>query len=175
MAEVEIHAGHEHEIDPFGRAVGVAVGLLGIVLAVATIGAHRAHTAAVISRTEANDQWAFFQAKKGRQHLLEIGGQLADALGSDAARVRVLSEKFRADHERYVHEADEIQQEARARDAESRHQEQRALRLDLAEGFLELGLVLSSLYFLARRRFFPAFGAVAGAFGVLLTVWGLLT
>lgn len=175
MAEVEIHAAPAHAIDAFGRAVGVAVGVLGVVLAVATIGAHRAHTAAVISRTEANDQWAFFQAKRGRQHLLEIGSQLATALGSDAARVQALTASFNVERERYQREADEIQKEARAREAESRRQETRALRLDLAEGFLELGLVLSSLYFLSQRRFFPAFGALAGVAGAALGVWGLFS
>jgi len=49
MAEVEIHTGHGHEIDDFGRAVGVMVGIIGIVLALATISAHRAHSAAIIT------------------------------------------------------------------------------------------------------------------------------
>ena len=31
MAEVEIHAGHEHSVDAFGRRVGVAVGVIGII------------------------------------------------------------------------------------------------------------------------------------------------
>ena len=69
MAEVEIHTGHEHANDEFGRRVGVMVGVIGIILAVVTISSHRAHTAAVIARTEANDQWSFFQSKKLRQHL----------------------------------------------------------------------------------------------------------
>ena len=50
MAEVEIHTGHGHSDDEFGRRVGVMVGIIGIVLAVVTISSHRAHTAAVIAR-----------------------------------------------------------------------------------------------------------------------------
>ena len=79
MAEVEIHTGHGHENDEFGRRVGVIVGVIGIILAVVTISSHRAHTAAVIARTEANDQWSFFQSKKLRQHLAEIGSSLASS------------------------------------------------------------------------------------------------
>jgi len=52
MAEVEIHTGHGHPEDSFGRRVGVAVGIIGIILAVVTIASLRAHTAAVIVRTE---------------------------------------------------------------------------------------------------------------------------
>jgi len=93
MAEVEIHTSHEGAADPLGRRVGVMVGVIGIFLAVVTIASHRAHTAAVIERTRANDQWAFYQSKKLRQHLAEMGASLAEALASDPARVRDLVEK----------------------------------------------------------------------------------
>jgi hypothetical protein len=175
MAEVEIHAGHDHEIDDFGRGVGVMVGVIGIVLALATISAHRAHSAAIITRTEANDQWAFYEAKKEREHLLDVGAQLAEGLNTDPTRVATMIAKFRTDRDRYLHEAEELFKEAKGREAECVHQEHRALRLDMSEGFLELGLVLSSLYFLSRRRFFPYLGAIAGSAGALLFLWGFLT
>ena len=86
MAEIEISAEHDHANDPFGRRVGVMVAMIGIVLAVVTIASHRAHTATVIAKTEANDQWTFFQAKKIREHLLDVGAGLATALGGRSAR-----------------------------------------------------------------------------------------
>ncbi len=181
MAEVELHGAHghghaaAHETDPFGRRVGVAVAVIGIVLALASIGAHRPHTAAIITRTEVNDDWAFYQAKKQREHLLEVGAALAETLGSDAARVQPLAQRFREQRERYVREAEALQQQARERELETRHEEGRALRLDLSEGFLELGLVLSSLYFLSKRRFFPLLGAIAALTGAAFTVWGFLS
>ena len=67
---------------------GMAAMLAGVVLAVVTIGSHRAHTAAVITRTEANDQWAFYQAKKLREHLLEVGVGLASSLAPEPSRVQ---------------------------------------------------------------------------------------
>ncbi len=65
MAEVEIHTSHEGGGDAFTKGVSVMVGVIGIILAFVTIASHRAHTAAVIHRTEANDQWSFYEAKKG--------------------------------------------------------------------------------------------------------------
>ncbi len=174
MAEVEIHTGHDHSGDEFGRRVGIAVGIIGIVLAVVTIGSHRAHTAAVITRTEANDQWSFYQAKKLREHLVEVGAQLAGALTTDPARVQALVAKLSSDRARYSHEADDIQAGAKAKEAATDREERRALRLDIGEGFLELGLVLSSLYFLSKRRFFPIIGGVAAVIGAALGVAGLL-
>jgi hypothetical protein len=119
MAEVEIHTGHGHEIDDFGRGVGVMVGVIGIVLALATISAHRAHSAAIITRTEANDEWSFYQAKKGREHLNDVAAQLAEGLNTDPARVTAMITKFRGDRDRYVHEAEEIFDKAKAREKPS--------------------------------------------------------
>src|ERR1700722_15663827 len=122
MAEVEIHTGHGHEIDAFGRRVGVMVGVIGIVLALAAISAHRAHSAAIITRTEANDKWSFYQAKKERAHLQDVGAELAEALG-DPARVRPVIAQFRSDEERYQHESEDLNREARALENEVRHME----------------------------------------------------
>lgn len=173
MAEVEIHTGHDHSNDEFGRRVGVIVGVIGIVLAVVTIASHRAHTAAVIARTEANDQWSFYQSKKLRQHLAEIGASLATSLATDPARVQGLVEKLNKDHERYAHESEDIQREALAKDKASEHEEVRAFRFDMGEGFLELGLVLSSLYFLSKQRLFPVIGGIAAVIGAGLGIAGL--
>ena len=174
MAEVEIHTGHGHENDEFGRRVGVAVGVIGIILAVVTIASHRAHTAAVITRTEANDQWSLFQGRKIREHLVEVGGEVVSALTNDPAKVKALVDKLGAERERYSREAADSQKEANAKEDETVHEEKRALRMDIGEGFLELGLVLSSLYFLSKRRFFPVIGTLAAVIGTALGVAGLL-
>lgn len=174
MAEVEIHTGHEHSNDEFGRRVGVMVGIIGIILAVVTISSHRAHTAAVIARTEANDQWSFFQSKKLRQHLAETGSSLATALATDPAKVQALVDKLDKDKERYAHDSEDIQKEAQAKEQDSEHEERRALRLDMGEGFLELGLVLSSLYFLSKSRLFPIIGGIAAIGGTALGIAGYL-
>jgi Domain of unknown function (DUF4337) len=174
MAEVEIHTGHDHSGDAFGQRVGVAVGVIGIILAVVTIGSHRAHTQAVINRTEENDQWSFYQAKKIRQQMLIVGSDLAQALGSDQSRVQGVVDKYTQQIKHYADETKDIDQEARAKHAETEREEGRAIRLDLGEGFLELGLVLSSLYFLSKRRFFPVLGIISAVMGTVLGVVGFL-
>jgi hypothetical protein len=174
MAEVEISTEQDHASDPFGRRVGVMVGAIGIILAVVTIASHRAHTATVIAKTEANDEWTFFQAKKIREHLLDVGAGLATALGGERENVRDLAKGYLHDRDRYKGEADAIEVEARAKEAQSAAEERRALWLDVGEGLLELGLVLSSLYFLSKRRFFPLFGAIAALVGVVVGIAGFM-
>ena len=166
MAEIEIHHEHGHAEDPNAKIVGLMVGIIGVVLAVVTIAAHREHTAAVLHRTEANDAWSYYQAKKIREHTSAVAADLARALGTDAAKVDAAVAKFEESRAKYTKDAEEIQKEANAKHAETAHAEFQALRFDLGEGFLELGLVLSSLYFLGRQRVFPLVGGLAALIGL---------
>jgi len=165
MAEVEIHAHHDAHSDAFGRRVGVMVGVIGILLAGVTIESHRAHTAAIVHKTEANDQWAFFQAKKIRGHMMEVGVTVMNALGTDTSRTEPAIDKLKAESARYAKDAEDIQKEAKQREQETELAEHQALRFDLGEGLLELGMVLSSLYFLSKRKFFPILGGIAAILG----------
>src|SRR3954471_21404607 len=104
MAEVEIHTGHDHSGDSFAQRVGVAVGVIGIILAVVTIGSHRAHTQAVINRTEENDQWSFYQAKKIREQVLVVGADLARTLTTDESKTQAVVDKYTKQSNRYSEE-----------------------------------------------------------------------
>ncbi len=170
MPEIEVTP--EHAADPSTRRVGILVGVVGIFLSVATIASHRAHTQAVIHRTESNDQWAFYQAKKIRENTSEVALALLESLASDPAKAAAAVHKFETARDKYADDAKEIMKEAQAKDAKSETEEHRALRFDIGEGLLELGLVLCSLYFLARKSFFPIFGMLAAAGGIAMGIAG---
>jgi len=175
MAEVEIHASHEHGGDAFTKGVSVMVGVIGIVLAFVTIASHRAHTAAVIHRTEANDDWSFYEAKKEREHLMDVAaGLLGVVQVAQPEKAQVLGSQYAKERDRYASEAAPIQEQAKASIAASDREEARGLRLDLGEGLLELGLVLTSLYFLARKRLFPVVGILAAAVGAIVAATNFL-
>jgi hypothetical protein len=170
MTEIEVKP--EHVGDPTTRNVGILVGVVGILLSVVTIASHRAHTEAVIHRTESNDQWAFYQAKKIRETTSDVALTLLQTLEPDTQKAEAASGKLAAARDKYAAEAKEIMKEAEAKDVEQKVEESRALRFDIGEGLLELGLVLCSLYFLARKSFFPVFGVVASIAGVAMGIWG---
>jgi hypothetical protein len=89
-------------------------------------------------------------------------------------KAQTLGSQYAKERDRYAVEAAPIQQEAKAREAESAREEARGLRLDLGEGLLELGLVLTSLYFLARKRLFPVIGIVAALGGAVVAATNFL-
>jgi hypothetical protein len=172
MPEIEVKP--EHAADPNTRRVGILVGVVGILLSVVTIASHRAHTQAVIHRTESNDQWAFYQAKKIREYSSDVTLTLLQTLNSDPAKTAAAVQKLLAARDKYATDAVKIQDDARAKEDESQVEENRALRYDIGEGLLELGLVLCSLYFLARKSLFPVFGVVASVAGTAMAIWGVV-
>jgi hypothetical protein len=172
MPEIEVKP--EHTSDPNTRRVGILVGVVGILLSVVTIASHRAHTQAVIHRTESNDAWAYYQAKKNREYTSEVALTLLHTLGTDPAKMEVPVQKLEAARAKYTADAEKIQDDAKAKDDETKVEERRALHFDIGEGLLELGLVLCSLYFLARNNFFPLFGVLASSAGTLMGIWGFL-
>jgi hypothetical protein len=171
MPEIEVKP--EHTADPNTRRVGILVGVVGILLSVVTIASHRAHTRAVIHRTESNDQWAFYQAKKIREYSSDVTVTLLQTLSPDSAKIAAPVQKLQAARDKYASDAAKIQDDAHAKEDESKVEEHRALRYDIGEGLLELGLVLCSLYFLARKSLFTVFGVIASIAGTAMAIWGL--
>lgn len=170
----EMHGGHAHGVagDKLGAVVGVLVAVMGILLSIVTIESHRAHTAAIVHKTEANDQWNYFQAKKIRGHVSDVGMTLVNALSNDASRNASIVQKLQEDAKHYSEDAEKVKQLAEGKEHETEHAEHQAVRFDLGEGFLELGLVLSSLYFLSHRKLFPVLGISAAVIGTLIGASG---
>src|SRR3954454_22909037 len=105
MAELEIH--HEgHDSDPYGQRIGVVAAIIAVFLAGVTIMSHRSHTDAVIYKTEANDKWAYYQAKSIKRSQYDIAARVAAQAGSG------LDAEFRKESERYKQEDEQIQKEA---------------------------------------------------------------
>lgn len=164
----------EHVADPNTRRIGVLVGVVGVLLSIVTIASHRAHTGVVVHRTESNDLWTYYQAKKIREDSTAVALTLLQSLAADPAKAAPAVRKLEAARDHYAADASDIKKQAQAKDGETLLEEKRALRYDIGEGFLELGLVLCSLYFLARKSFFPIFGVLASIIGSLMGLWGWL-
>jgi Domain of unknown function (DUF4337) len=173
MAELEIHHEIEGELDPPGQRVGVQAAIVAVVLAIVTILSHRAHTDAVLIKAAANDTWQRYQSTRVKLHGIEVGEDLVAILARNARSEAMLGEYAQA-KTKYEKQSEELQKQARDVEIAGKRVERRALRFDLGEGLLEIGLVLTSLFFIARRRLFPAVGVVAAITGAVLATTGLL-
>jgi len=174
VAELEIHHENAHGSDPSGQRIGILAAILAVFLALVTIASHRTHTDGIVLKTEANDQWQYYQSQRIKYHNLELGEDLIMLLGAKSDAVEKALRKYQAEKERYKQEGERIREEARVKEQEARHAERQAMRFDFGEGLLEIGLVLTSLYFISRKNFFPLFGLVAGIGGIVIAATGLL-
>ena len=173
MAELEIHNEGEHDADPTGRKVGVLAALLAVALAIVTIASHRTHTAAIMHKSSANDAWQHYQSTRVKYHNLELGENLVSVFGAKGGLADKMLADYAVQKKKYDEQSKEIQQEAQESGEAAEADERRALRYDFGEGLLEIGLVLSSLYFISRKKMFPAMGLVAGVSGIAVAITGL--
>jgi ABC-type proline/glycine betaine transport system ATPase subunit len=81
-------------------------------------------------------------------------------------------DKSAQDADRYKHEKADIQDEARKLEGEVAMERKRADRYDLAEVFLEIGLVITSITLLSGRRIFWHLGIVFSVLGVAAAITG---
>ena len=173
MAELEVHTETESS-DPFGKKIGILASVVAVLLAVVTIVSHRAHTDAVLMKSDANDKWSYYQSKRIKFHSLELGEDLVNVLGAKSADAQKMLERYGSEKKKYAHDSDVAQEDARSQDREAAQVEKRALRYDFGEGLLEIGLVLTSLYFISRSRLFPWLGMTSAVLGVGIALSGWL-
>jgi hypothetical protein len=165
----------QHTEDVTAKKVGLLAALLAIGLTLVTIASHRTHTHGIVARSEANDLWAHFQSKRIKLHTEELGLDLLSAQAATGEAAEKVKRKFEDERDRQARDSEKIKEEAKEKEAESIHAEHRALRYDLAEGLFEIGLVMSSLYFLAHRKIFPLIGLLGGIAGIILGIIGFFS
>ena len=93
---------------------------------------------------------------------------------TDAAALAKLRDKYSQEAARYKDDQREIEDKARELEAEVATERQRADRFDLAEVFLEIGLVITSITLLSGRRIFWGSGLVLGVAGIVLAATAFL-
>jgi Skp family chaperone for outer membrane proteins len=151
--------------------VSLTMAVLAVLVAVASLLGHRAHTEEVILQNKSTDQWAYYQAKNIRRHTDELFADFASVMAtSDAKKTAQLKEKYQAEANAYHDQQKDIDAEARKLEEETKLDRRRADRYDLAEDFLEIGLEVTSITLLSGRRKFWKAGMVLGVVGVVVAV-----
>ena len=155
--------------------VSLTMSILAVLVAVAALLSHRAHTEEVLLQNKATDQWGYYQAKNIRKHTME---QLDEVLKvvtlKDPAGAEAIIKKNEAAIEKSKGEQDKIQEEARGLEESVELFEHRANRYDLGETLLEVGLVICSITLLTKRHAYWIAGILFGIAGVVFTALGLI-
>jgi hypothetical protein len=165
------HGSHESMLRP----VALTMTVLAVLVAVTTVLGHRTHTEAVLDQNKATDQWNEYQAKKIRSYNTQLTSDLLSvtAIADQNAANKIA--KGYADHQaKWADDLKENQEQAEALETKVERAEARADRFDLAEALLEIGLVITSVTLLTRRRIYWYFGMVFSLGGIVSAVSVLL-
>jgi len=174
LTELKEHAEHAKE-NPTLAPVSVTMAILAVLVAVVSLVGHRAHTEEVVLQSKATDQWAFYQAKNFRRHLDEFFVDMtAVQPTSDPAALAKMHDKYTGEAARYKGDQTDLDAEARKLESEVVMERNRADRYDLAEVFLEIGLVITSITLLSGRKIYWWLGIGLGVVGVLVAATGVL-
>ncbi len=163
------HAAHEH--DPFINRVSITIAALAVVTALVgsleiteSSGAIVASSRAVLEQDRATDAWSAYQSASIKKHLYDIA---RDAPGAKAADYAKSSGKYASDQVGYQTTA-KAQEEARDKALEeSEAHEKRHHRLTLAATLLQIGIAISTVAIITRRRPFWWGAMVLGVAGAL--------
>lgn len=161
------HAEHAaHAADPFITRVSVTIAVLAVVTAVTgslevteSGGAIVASSRAVLQQDQATDSWGAYQAASIKRHLLQLAPP-SPALEAQAA-------KYAADQDRYAAAARTAEHGRERAMQESERHEHRHHRLTLAATLLQIGIAISTVAIITRRRPFWLGALGLGAAGAL--------
>lgn len=177
-----VHGADEHEVEHAAhRGEGLAQYVAIFTAILSTIGAIVSYQGgatqnesmlfkneAVLKRTQASDQWNFYQAKSSKGHLMELAADIAPGDKRDFYRKQI---------DKYEQEKKAIKQKAEALEEESNKANDRSEQLlhphhRLAQGMtlIQIAISLASITALTRKRWLFSLAAVAAAGGVGLSV-----
>ena len=180
--EAEAHAEARHDV--FRRLTAVYVGVVAMLLAIATLGGAAATKEMLNANIHASDTYAFYQAKYLRQQQYQIAAEQLDLLSPAAwapdrkAAIERLSKHYRETAARYEDEPKTGKKELLAKAREWEHERDHAARqnpnFEYAEAFFQIAIVLGSVAIVAASPWLLGVSSLLSLAGLLLTINGYL-
>lgn len=178
--EFHVHGLHEHAVE--GRAYHEKSGGLAQTVALftailSTLGATVSYEGgntqteallykneAILKKTAAADQWAFYQSESNKAHLMEMMLDIGPVdrrsnYTEQLAKYRKLKDDIKI-------KADKFEQLAQEADARSDHYAKPHHRLSQALTYIQISIALASITALTRKRWLLWVGALAAAIGL---------
>ncbi len=178
MAEVELPKPEEMEEvmgHKFTRRVALTTAIFAVILAITSLGGNNAMKEMILTQQQASDQWAFYQAKAGREHFyhgqkmrLELDLMEKETLKPEIRqRYETLLKEMATQEERYGNERKDIEHEARKLEHERDVARSKDPYFDYAEVLLQIAIVMATVAILAESRLIFGVSLIAAALGTL--------
>src|SRR5215212_4060904 len=159
-----VHGAHEHELehqaqhgDSFAAKMAVTTAILATVGALISYQGGASQNAALlykneaaIKKTEASDQWNFYQAKSNKQNLAELGATLTT--GETAERYKSEAKRYSDEKKDIQKKAEELEKagvEANASSEQSMHVHHRWAQ---SMTLIQVAIALAAIALLTRKK-----------------------
>lgn len=181
--------GHDHgeaSHEGLRRFAAVYVGVVAMLLAIATLGGANATKEMLNANIHASDTYAFYQAKYNRQLNYQIAAEQLELLGkglgnlapADTGKIDELLKRYRETAKRY--ESDpakddgkkELLAKAQHWEEVRDHAEAQNPNFEYAEALYQIAIVLGSVAIVAASPWLLGFSGLLAALGVVLTLNG---
>lgn len=176
-----VHGPHDHELehaaqghgDGFTNKIAMFTAIIATVGAIFGYmgGATQANAGlyknnAAIKKTEASNQWNYYQAKSSKQNLSELALELAPAAKRDYYNEQI--ERYKAEKADIKKAAEKLEAESLQWDEQSDAQMHQHHRWAQATTLLQVAIALAAIALLTRKRWlqFAMYGAGALGLGV---------
>jgi hypothetical protein len=181
--EFHVHGAHDHAVehqahggDGLASSVAIFTAILASVGAVVSYqGSDTQNEAmlfkneAVLKKTQASDQWNYYQAQSNKGHLMELAADLAPA--SKRGHYKAQIEKYENNKKAIKLKAEALEAESEQANQKSEHAMHPHHKLAQAMTLIQIAISLASITVLTRRKWLFAVAGVAAAGG--LVMWGL--
>jgi hypothetical protein len=124
---------------------------------------------ALLRRTEASDQWNFYQAKSNKQHLAELAAALVAPDKKPAYEAEV--ERYKQEKKEIQAKAQELEQEAKKFNELSERSLHPHHRLAQATTLVQIAISIAAITVLTRKLWLFWASGLSAAAGVVL--WGM--
>lgn len=170
-----VHGPHDHELEHAAHSGDPMSSRIAVMTAIfATIGAFFGYMAgatqndallfkndSAIRRTEASDQWNFYQAKSSKQNLAELGAALST--GEQATRYRTEAERYGKEKQDILAEAKKLETRSEGLETQSEASMHVHHRWAQAMTLIQISIALAAITLLTRKRWLQYVSyAVAG-------------
>jgi len=180
-----VHGPHDHELEHAAHSTDPMSGRLAVMTAIfATIGAFFGYMGgatqndalmfkndSAIRRTEASDQWNFYQAKSSKQNLAELGAVLASA--DAAARYRTEVDRYNKEKQEIMAKAQELEKRSEELETKSEASMHVHHRWAQAMTLIQISIALAAITLLTRSRGlqYVSYGVAAASVGLGVLAW----
>ena len=177
------HGGHAagHVPDGFRKLAGIYLGVVALLLAIASLGGGAATKEMLSANIHASDTYAYYQAKVLRQVQYQVAADFLETAGNgDPQKIAGLVKRYRDTAARYESEPatgdgkKELLVKAHEWEARRDVAATRDPNFEFAEAFLQIAIVIGSVSIVAASRWLLGLSATAAVCGLALTLNGFL-